>query len=282
MARDLMWSETKFKRFISEGRGQGKREKYRPWLTVSDIPSRGRSTRLYSHKANRIVHLLTDAQLRYFYLLEWSASTTDINEQYPLLNMETIIDQLDGSLIKRLKGRDNLPHVMLTTFLITAMDGQGKEYQSARTIKDAVELEKAQTIERLELQRRYFNSRNIDFGIVTPYEIPMQRSKNIEWVLSALNVTNYGVTQSEMIRYSERLLDRLSSKNKSLNDILTAFDRHMNVEVGTGLFVLRYLIASRRIQINMDLEIKLDRNPSDIGIVIVENAGGSSKYVVGD
>lgn len=283
MARSSDWTEAKFKRFLSEGRGQGKKENYRPWLTVSDIPSKGRSTRIFSRITNRVVHLLTDSQLRYFYLLEWSHNQIiDINEQYPLLNMESVIDHLDEPLLKRLKDRDtNLPHVMLTTFLVTAINEQGKEYQFARTIKDAAELGKKATVERLELQRLFWKSRNVDFGIVTPNEIPMQRSKNIEWVLSALNIEDYGLMEPEMIQYAEQLLECISSTDNSLNSILTSFDRQMKVEVGTGLLVFRYLIASRRIRINMDMEIKLDKPPSEIGVVVRKSEGRGTKHVIG-
>lgn len=294
MARNSDWTEAKFKRFLAEGRGQGKKEQYLPWLTVSDIPSRGRSTRIFSRIANRVVHLLTESQLRYFYLLEWgdwggrdssgndSITITDINEQYPLLDMESIIDQLDEPLLKRLKDRNtNLPHVMLTTFLVTATNEQGEEYQFARTIKDGAELEKKATIERLELQRLYWKSRQVDFGIVTPIEIPLQKSKNIEWVLPALNIGDYGITEPEMIQYSENLLDSLSSRDNPLNSILTSFERHMKVEVGTGLLVFRYLIASRRIRINMDMEIKLDKKPSEMGVVVQENEGRREIHVIG-
>ncbi|MBP1153958.1 MULTISPECIES: TnsA endonuclease C-terminal domain-containing protein [unclassified Paenibacillus] len=284
MARSSDWTEAKFERFLSEGRGQGKKENYRPWLTVSDIPSRGRSTRIFSRIANRVVHLLTDSQLRYFYLLEWNHNENliDLNEQYPLLGMESIIDQLDDPLLKRLKDRDtNLPHVMLTTFLVTAINEQGKEYQFARTIKDAAELGKKATIERLELQRLFWKSRKVDFGIVTPNEIPVQRSKNIEWVLPALNIEDYGLTKTEMINYAEQLIDIISTTDNPLNFVLTSFDRHMKVEVGTGLLVFRYLIASRRIRINMDIEIKLDKTPSEIGAIVQRSEGRGKKHVIG-
>jgi len=48
VARSSEWTEAKLKRFLAEGRGQGERENYRPWLTVMDIPSRGRASRVFS------------------------------------------------------------------------------------------------------------------------------------------------------------------------------------------------------------------------------------------
>lgn len=282
MAGNSDWTESKFKRFLAEGRGQGRGEQYRPWLTVSDIPSRGRSTRIFSHKANRIVHLLTDTQLRYFYLLEWSESVIDINEQYPCLHIETIHDQLDENLVKRLSDKQTgIPHVMLTTFQVTAINEQGKEYRFARTLKDAAELEKKATIERLELQRLYWKSRNVDFGIVTSNEIPVQRSKNIEWVMPALNIEEFGLTKHETIQYAEQLIDCISATDNSLNSILNSFDRQMRVEVGTGLLIFRYLIASRRIQINLDMEINLERTPSELKVAVHEHRRGGAKHVIG-
>lgn len=274
MATNPTWTEAKFKRFLSEKRGQGKHEQYHPWLTVSDIPSRGRSTRIFSHKANRIVHLLTDTQLRYFYLLEWNESITDINEQFPLLEMELIVDQLDESLLKRLKNsKTNVPHIMLTTFLVTAINEQGQEYQFARTLKDAAELEKKATIERLELQRVYWNSRKINFGIVTPHEIPIQKSKNIEWVLPALNIQYFGVSEREMSQYAEWMSQLITNTDEQIQSILHSFDREMKVEVGTGLLVFRYLIASRRININMDKEINLKFSPEELEVQIIDRGG---------
>lgn len=282
MAGNSDWTEAKFKRFLAEGRGQGKKEQYRPWLTVSDIPSRGRSTRIFSHKANRIVHLLTDTQLRYFYLLEWSEAIIDINEQYPCLHMETIHDQLDENLVKRLIDKQTgIPHVMLTTFLVSAINDQGMEYQFARTLKDAAELEKKATIERLELQRLYWKSRNVDFGIVTSNEIPVQRSKNIEWVMPAFNLEEFGLTKHETIQYAEQLIDCIAATDNSLSSILNSFDRQMRTEVGTGLLIFRHLIASRRIQINLDMEMNLERTPSELKVTVHEHWRGGAEHAIG-
>lgn len=263
------WTEAKLKRFLAEGRGQGERESYRPWLTVMDIPSRGRASRVYSRKCNRVVHLLTDTQLRYFYLLEWDESIVDIKEQFPLLDVETIVDQMDESLIRRLKdAKSEVPHVITTTFVITAKDHQGREIQYARAIKDASELDKNSVIERLEIQRRYWEARQVDFAVVTQHEIPVQRSRNIEWVLSALNVEDYGVSISQIQAYASILLEKLLSSDQSIRAILASFEREMKEEAGTGLLVFRNLIASKRIKVNMDEEIQLSATPKDVGLEI--------------
>ena len=48
--------EHQIARRIKDGRGQGFGKQYRPWLYVQDVPSEGRSHRIYSHKTGVTVH----------------------------------------------------------------------------------------------------------------------------------------------------------------------------------------------------------------------------------
>ena len=50
---------------------------YKPWLTVRDVPSLGRSHRIFGHKSQRTHHLLSDLELAVFLLLEWHPDTED-------------------------------------------------------------------------------------------------------------------------------------------------------------------------------------------------------------
>ena len=77
-------AERKFARWVKDGRGQGRGRDYKPWLTVRDVSSSGRSHRVHGYKAQRTHHLLSDLELSVFLLLEWHSGTTDIREQFPL------------------------------------------------------------------------------------------------------------------------------------------------------------------------------------------------------
>ena len=63
-------SEAKNRRWIKEGRGSGRGSEYKPWLTVRDLPSKGRSHRIFGHKSQRTHHLLSDLELAVFLSLE--------------------------------------------------------------------------------------------------------------------------------------------------------------------------------------------------------------------
>lgn len=52
-------------KFIKEGRGQGQFENYKPWLTIQDVPSLGRVTRLKGLTTNRQHEFLSDLERDY-------------------------------------------------------------------------------------------------------------------------------------------------------------------------------------------------------------------------
>jgi hypothetical protein len=79
--RNYSNSEIKVQKWLKEGRGSGQGRDYKPWLTVRDVPSNGRSHRIFGHKSQRIHHFLSDLELAVFFVLEWHQDTEDIREQ---------------------------------------------------------------------------------------------------------------------------------------------------------------------------------------------------------
>ena len=54
-----MATEKQQDNWIKEGRGQGYLKNYKPWVTVRDFGSKGRSHRVYGHTTKRTHHLLS-------------------------------------------------------------------------------------------------------------------------------------------------------------------------------------------------------------------------------
>lgn len=90
MSKRYSPSDEKFERWLKEGRGAGSHGNYKPWLTVWDLPSQGRSHRVYGHKVRRTHHLFSDLELAVFLMLEWQQDVIDIREQFPLQRELTI------------------------------------------------------------------------------------------------------------------------------------------------------------------------------------------------
>ncbi len=86
-----VWNENQYRKYLAEGRGQGVLKNYKPWIQIQDFPSRGIVSRVKGRKTGRVHHLMSNLELEYFYLLDWSEKTQDIREQYPLEDLTTAI-----------------------------------------------------------------------------------------------------------------------------------------------------------------------------------------------
>lgn len=256
------WTQAKFERYIKEGRGQGSGEKYKPWITVSDFPSMGRSARSPGWKTNRVHHFLSDHERRLFYLFEWSDIVVDIREQFPLLNLDLCTSiASDMGMKYPTDPVSGIPYVLTTDFMLTA-NKSGKSVQIARTVKPSSDLEKKSVAEKFELERRYYADQNIDWGIVTEKEIPRLLALNIEWIHSSYSLEATTEMAVEELRgLSSILKSRLQKSSATINKVTTALDREMNIESGTSLMLFKHLIATKEILMDME-SIKISSCPS--------------------
>lgn len=197
-------------------------------------------------------------QTKYFYLLDWQDEVIDIKEHFPLFNIEEInSDDINFDLFKDKNTR--VPYVLSTTFLISYKDAEGNIKYSARSIKAKSELEKKLTLEKMEIERRYFQKKNIDWGIVTEKDIQEHKAKNIEWIHTSLrDYQERGLNNDDMDFLSTLLKLRLTNTNKVIREITANFDKENNLENGTGLYIFKYLIASKQIKVDMTKEIDIN------------------------
>ena len=98
--RHRTWNEQKYWRYIKEGRGQGTLSAYKPWIMIHDFPSLGMVSRVFGNTTGRIHHLLSNMELSYFYILDWSDKVYDIREQYPLLDIAAVLEIADKAGIR--------------------------------------------------------------------------------------------------------------------------------------------------------------------------------------
>jgi hypothetical protein len=239
-------------RRIQEGRGQGSGCDYKPWLTIQDVASQGLVTREKGWKTNRVHHMLSKLELVYFYVLEWAPLVSDIREQYPLLPLkETMAIAQEVGIRHPIDPQTKHPVVMTTDFLTTVRSGtQDKDY--ARTIKYAQDLQSRRTIEKFEIERRYWQARNVDWGIVTEHEIPTALAKNVELLHEYRCLADrLPLAEDEILEVATLLTQRVMQTNAALRRVATDCDRRLGLEPGTSLTIAYHLIANRQWQINM-------------------------------
>lgn len=274
------WNEEKLRRYMKEGRGQGEFETYKGFIQIHDFGSIGRSGRLTSWKSNRIVHLLSDIETRFFYLTEFDDSILQVKEHFPLYDFEDVVGEQKDIDIRKFKDKQSgFPYILTTTFLITVKGKDGHTFEVARSVKASHELEKKTTIERFELIRRYFDIKGIDWSLVTQKEIPLIKAKNIEWIHPAkflTETTNFN--ESDVLNLKSILMESFSGNNRAIRDITNMFDNQLNLEAGSGLLIFKHLLATK--QIKIDMQKKIDLNESAEILEIVEAESGESRNVI--
>lgn len=266
MARSkYAWTQTKFERYVKEGRGKGRGKDYKPWITIQDFPSVGRSSRSPGWKSDRIHHLMSNWELRLFYIFEWSKEVQDIREQYPLLDLDLAMEIAKEMGIKYpVNDESKTPYVLTTDFMLTVKQGK-KTVQIARTFKMTKDLGKKRTIEKLELERRYWQKHNIDWAIVTEQEICQIFASNIQWIYSDYHWKLSLEQNSENCYYFGNILkERLSSRKFKINTITTTLDNDMDLEMGTSLSLFKHLVARREIVVDMSQSKIADRVAANI------------------
>ena len=240
MAKKRYWNtEAKNARWIKQGRGQGLGSEYKPWLTVRDVPSEGRSHRVFGHLTQRTHHLLSDLELATFLLLQWRASTLDIREQFPL--DITITKQLCNEAGIPHPASNGVPQFISTDFVVNSKE-KGKALFAIQ-VKDSSALRDARTVEKLEIERRFWQKKKTPWYLVTEKEIPAVVFKNIEWL--------YSLQSQEMSLDDESQYFDFYSKQIAQNSQLTVIDLCKQIdtayglELGESLFQLRLLLARR-------------------------------------
>ncbi len=125
--RRYSFDEEKISRFLKEGRGQGHGAQYSPWLTVQDVSSLGRATRIHGRKTEREHHLLSDIETSVFLLLDWSDAVIDIREQYPLDREETRRIAAEMGVRHPFDTLGKCDIVMTTDFLVDVQTSNGPQ-----------------------------------------------------------------------------------------------------------------------------------------------------------
>ena len=240
------------RRIIREGRGSGRLGNYKPWLYIQDVASRGLACRTKGWKTGRVHHFLSWLELFYFFLLEWSLAVVDIREQYPLLPIEETISIAASCGIRHpVHPVTRLPIVMTTDFVVTVRHPIG-DVDEPHTIKYISELSNRRTLEKLEIERRYWQARNKRLKIVTERDVPPALARNIEWLHPYRNFRDF--TKLSELTFSlaaSNVLTVLRRQRAPLTYLAMRIDARFGFPPGTSLAIARYLIANRHVNVNM-------------------------------
>lgn len=245
--RNRTTDENTIQKRIRRKKGEGRGANYLPWLTVQDVPSQGLATRIRGHKTKRIHHLLSKLETDFFCLMEMSPQVIDIREQYPLLPLEETQTIANICGIRHPTDPKKQRSIVMTTdFLITCL-WQGKQVEIARTLKYSQDLASKRTLEKLEIERRYWQSRQIDWGIVTEKELSPILVQNCRLLRDYLELPEEGLGEQETKMILEVLMQKIEcNKHIPLRQVALECDCGLGLAKGTSLAMAYHLIATRR------------------------------------
>jgi hypothetical protein len=259
--RRSKWTLGLIRKRLARGRGQGEGSNYRPWHLVQDFPSRGRSHRIKGLTVERVHHLFSDLELNAFFVFDLPFNNIiDIREQYPLLPIEETLDIANRVGIKHpVDPYTKVPIVMTTDFLLKIRRGLVSIYH-ARTMKYKTELENPRVVEKLEIERRYWQARHISWGYITEKSIPMQVVENASFLHPYYFFTDlFPLTPKEIRRISFELTKRVLECNFPFHEIAKDCDQKFGMAPGRSLAVARHLLARGVWKVNLHQPINFYR-----------------------
>lgn len=247
------FNEKKIKRFIDEGRGLGTGKSYKPWLTVADVPSLGRSHRIYITKTERFHHLLSDNEYYAFLLQWWDDTVTDIREQFPILDRrETIGIAALLRIPYPVDVRSGAPYI-ITTDLLVNKSKKNKTETIAYAIKPEKDLSNHRTIEKLEIERRYWERQNIQWKLLIDCQLRTQFTKNLAWVVdSSIETTTFDINKRDITVLGELKKRQGQHAKTPICDLCKIIDETLSSPYGTALASVRRLIAKKVLVVDLN------------------------------
>jgi len=171
--------EAAIARKIREKRGLGELSSYKPWLTIRDVSSLGRSHIVLGATTGRAHHLLSDLEELVCLYADYSSLVVDIREQFPLFSRAETAAIAEEMEIKHLVHSGS--NDVLTEDFVFTLAGTPPKWV-ARQVKYLSDLQDPKVLQKLEIQKRYFERRGIDWKLITERDLSPPLSRNLKWL----------------------------------------------------------------------------------------------------
>jgi hypothetical protein len=254
-------------KMAAAGRGRGEGASWRSWIEPQDVPSLGYSHRVKGWKTDgRVVNLLSNLELCFFYMVEWDPCVVDIREQFPL-ELEMTLELAKQLKVRHPSVRPRIPRssrpddpalrrlrpvIMTTDFNLTVEVG-GKRSHRAYAIKPKSALEgegrgPKRTRQKLKIEELYWEACGVPWALITEDRLDRTLARNVEAVHSCYDLQSYSasLTQEMAERAHEWLFPRVAAGGTCLADLAEHCDGALGLPTGASLVLAKHLIARRR------------------------------------
>lgn len=191
-------------------------------------------------------HFHSGIEFAAFLLFTYSGKVTDLREQYPLPLIDTI------TICKQLGIRhpqNNSELCIVTTDILVDLNNGNK---LAIAVKPTSKLKNKRTLEKLQIERSYWESQGADWYIFTEKEISSALKQNLQWLkpfLDPESSKDFDLTNED----TNALIIRLSKyQGGKVSKICGLLDDKYQVDAGTHITALRFAIANNVIKMPLN------------------------------
>jgi TnsA endonuclease N terminal len=236
---------------------------YRPFIEVDEVRSdKSTSVRIKGFTVNRVHHLLSyHYESGAFEIFDSCKRVYDIREQLMLDHEKTLQLALDMGVKHPKIPTTEFIAVMTSDFHIRETR-DGEYIENVYAIKPSSDLANERVLEKLELERRYWNEttiegRRVHWSIVTEHEIPQALVEN----LRTLSASRDGIQLPSGIVFSvvRDALEESWEATLPMSRWFRKVDVRLRNPLGTALNVAFALIAQRIWRVNLLEKIDVDR-----------------------
>ncbi len=256
MARRKLSSIEDYIRALRNGYGKEELESYRPWIGVRDVPSSGRSSVTPGITVKREHETLSDIETSMLYHADFSKSVTDIREQFPLFPLDAVQALAESVGIKYpCVPRTKTPAVLTTDFLLT-IGGSNEPTYLAIAVKPSSELRKLRVLEKLEIERLWWESLNVKWKLVTEKSFSEIVTENLVWISSSLRGEQFVSSAFDFTGSSKILRKAITNRIYTIESLLDLCSVQLNVDAETAIVIIKYFLWNQWLLIDLETPIE--------------------------
>ncbi len=204
-------------------------------------------------RCNRRIHyLLSDIERGAFLEYDWRDDVRDIREQFPLDRGVTRVIAAEQNIGHPRDPRTNVDVVMTTDLFVTFADGT----ERAVACKPAGELGKSRTLEKLEIERRYWSLLGVEWKLWTEQCTTKVRVQNLAYLHEFLDADNPRlVDRVHWSKLSVLFLAALSGADPAMPFAAFAseFEARADLPPGEAVATMRYAACRKLVRFNLDV-----------------------------
>lgn len=234
----------------AEGRGQGSLSSYKPAIYTYEIASRGKVARIKGATTNRVHHLLSQHEKYFLITLDYDPAVTDIREQYPLPLEDTLLIAAETGI--RHPYADQCPAVMTTDFFY-CRDGKW----NAAAIKTSDDLNNKRTLDKLEIEKLYWERKRVPWELVTEKDISRCKASNLLWLHSGEPIEKLIPDPGFLQDLTEAFLEIYHDSTVPFSEAIETIESYCGLMPGTILQLFKHLIRKQLIPIDLSKPINL-------------------------